>query len=309
MVNVGRIRQLANQRGIKMKYLCAKLNVNPGYFANVAQKRFQMPTDKIYAVADLLQTSFEYLTDQTDDPSLGKESYVNNINELNMARMAERKRSVPVPRFDYDRFNERRIARGLTPDYCESQFNLPDGFWEDVRDGYREADRQTIERLALLLETTYDYLMGLTDDPSVPLDDKTGIKIGVFGDVAAGIPIDRIENFDPEDPDSWEEIDRSMAKGGTYFALRIKGDSMAPRILAGDVVIVRYQPTAESGQIAVVAVNGDMATCKKVFWSENGDLSLISLNPNYPPYHYTAEQVREKPVTILGVVVELRGKF
>ena len=205
--------------------------------------------------------------------------------------------------------NERRIARHLTRDYIEAQLDLPEDYWEDVRSGRRETDKQTVSKLAVLLDTTYDYLMGLSDDPTIPLNDKTGVKIGVFGDVAAGIPIDRIENFDPEDPDSWEEIDRWTAKGGTYFGLKIKGDSMAPRILEGDVVIVRSQPTAESGEIAVVAINGDFATCKKIFWDDAGGISLVSLNPNYPPRHFTADQVRSLPVTILGKVVELRGKY
>lgn len=287
MVNVGKIRQLASKRGIKMKYLCEQLGVNPGYFANVDQGRFQMPPEKIYAVAELLGTTFNYLTDQTDFP----------ISVAHMERS-----------FMYDRYEKLKIERSLTSNYVERTIGIPYGSMEYVQKNALKLSEEQVNKLAILLNTTYDYLMGLTDDPAIPDDDRTGVKIGVFGDVAAGIPIKQIDNFDPEDPDSWEEIDRWTAKSGLYFALKIKGDSMSPRILDGDVVIVRKTPMVESGQLAVVAINGDTATCKKVLWDENGGVFLISLNPAYPPRYFSAEEVRTKPVTILGKVEELRGK-
>ena len=76
----------------------------------------------------------------------------------------------------------------------------------------------------------------------------------------------------------------------------------------GDVVIVRRQDDVESGEIAIVLVNGDDATCKRVVKHENG-LSLISLNPVFPPRFYTDDEVRKLPVQIIGRVVELRAKF
>lgn len=211
--------------------------------------------------------------------------------------------------FIFDRFKERCVHKGVKVGYIESRLGVYHGFFNNVRSGKNSISDQLIAQVAVLLDTTVDYLTGKTDDPSIPIDDRTGIKIGVFGNVAAGIPIDRIENFDPDDPDSWEEINRWTAKSGTYFALRIKGDSMEPRMLDGDVVIVRVQPMVESGEIAVVAVNGDFATCKKVLWDEDGGLFLISLNPAYNPRHFTALEINKKPVTILGKVVELRGKY
>ena len=83
---------------------------------------------------------------------------------------------------------------------------------------------------------------------------------------------------------------------------------MEPRIKEGDVVIVRQQPEVESGDVAIVLVNGDSATCKKVIINDNG-ITLIPFNPAYEPVFYTAEQVETLPVRIVGKVVELRGKF
>ena len=130
-----------------------------------------------------------------------------------------------------------------------------------------------------------------------------GVKIPVLGHVAAGIPISAIEDIL-----DWEEISQETANTGQYFGLQIKGDSMEPRILDGDVVIVRSQPTAETGDIVIAQVNGDEATCKKLLMQSDG-LSLLSFNPKYNPMVFTAAEVESKPVRIIGKVVELRAKF
>ena len=83
---------------------------------------------------------------------------------------------------------------------------------------------------------------------------------------------------------------------------------MEPKISDGDVVIVRKQPDCDSGQIAIVCVNGDHATCKKIMKQSTGIL-LKPLNPSYDPMFYTNEEIESIPITILGRVVELRAKF
>lgn len=128
-------------------------------------------------------------------------------------------------------------------------------------------------------------------------------EIPVLGYVRAGIPIEAVEEIL-----DYEEISEDMARQGEYFALKIKGDSMEPRIREGDVVIVRKQSVVDNGDIAVVLVNGDDATVKKFFRYDNG-ISLISFNPNYDPFTYTPEQVNSMPVQVIGKVVELRAKF
>ena len=105
-----------------------------------------------------------------------------------------------------------------------------------------------------------------------------GVRIPVLGRVAAGIPIEAVT-----DVEDWEEIPESMAKNGEYFALRIQGDSMLPEIRQGDIVIVQKQPCVESGEIAIVLINGNDATCKKIQKQESG-ITLIGYNTAvYPP--------------------------
>lgn len=210
--------------------------------------------------------------------------------------------------FNFDRFKECCIRKGVRVGYIESRIGVYRGYFNNVNAGKVSMNPNLLAATAIALDTTPEYLAGESDDPFIAPDDRTGIKIKIFGEVAAGIPIKQIDNFDPEDADSWEEIDRRTAKSGTYFALKIKGDSMEPRIFDGDTVIVRYQDTIESGETAVVAINGDEATCKKVTLTADG-LVLTANNPKYTPRFFSNEAVQKLPIRILGKVVEVRGKI
>ena len=99
-----------------------------------------------------------------------------------------------------------------------------------------------------------------------------------------------------------------MARNGEYFALSVKGDSMEPKFTEGDVVIVRKQEDVDSGDIAIMMVNGDEATIKKV-QKFDGGINLIPSNPVYDVITYSNKDIMEKPVVCLGKVVELRAKF
>ena len=132
---------------------------------------------------------------------------------------------------------------------------------------------------------------------------EKGYKIPVLGIIPAGIPIEAIEDII-----DYEEIPQEMAKTGEFFGLKVKGDSMAPRIQNGDVVIVRKQDDCETGDVCVVMVNGFDATLKQVKKDYNG-ISLVPFNDEYKPMFYSNKDIQELPVRILGKVVELRGKF
>ena len=157
-----------------------------------------------------------------------------------------------------------------------------------------------ISELARVLKVTEAYLMGWEEKTT---QTQQGLQIPVLGTVAAGIPISAVEDIL-----DYEEIPSSWQSQGEFFALRIKGDSMQPKMDDGDVVIVRQQSDANSGDTVIALVNGDDATCKKLQKTENG-IMLVSTNPNYLPMFFTNEEIQTKPVVILGKVVELRSKF
>lgn len=129
------------------------------------------------------------------------------------------------------------------------------------------------------------------------------VKIPVLGTVVAGIPLEAVEDII-----DYEEISVEMARQGEYFALQVKGDSMEPKISAGDVVIVRKQEDIDSGDIAIVLVNGDEATIKKVTKFKGG-INLVPNNSAYEVMTYTNEQIESLPVNVIGKVVELRARF
>lgn len=167
--------------------------------------------------------------------------------------------------------------------------------WEN---GKNKPDIDTLQKMADFFHVSVDYILGVKKITARP-----AIKIPVYGDVAAGIPIEAIENIV-----DYEEIDAAMAATGDFFGLRVKGSSMEPRIREGDVVIVRKQSDADTGDTAIVLVNGDSATVKRIKKEPSG-ISLIPNNPAYDIRFFTNEEIETKPVRIIGKVVELRGKF
>ena len=158
-----------------------------------------------------------------------------------------------------------------------------------------------VEKISTALNCKKTDIIG--EDTYTPISVGKGVTINVLGRVAAGIPIEAVEEIIDT-----EEITEAMAKTGTYFGLKIHGDSMEPRMYEGDVVIVRQQDDAESGDIVIAMVNGDDATCKRLMKYEGG-ISLISLNSKYTPMMFTEQDIINKPVKIIGKVVELRGKL
>lgn len=177
--------------------------------------------------------------------------------------------------------------------------------WETGRT--QNLKRSQIEQLSKMFDIKPSTLMGIRNEDTVEyyqdMEESNSIKIPVLGKVAAGTPIEMVE-----DVVDYEEIPTSMTRTGEYFALRVKGDSMQPRICEGDILIVKKQEDALSGDIVIAAINGQDATCKRLMKYADG-ISLISLNQKYDPMYFSNEQIKNLPITILGKVVENRQKF
>ena len=203
--------------------------------------------------------------------------------------------------------------KGLSPTAVAKGLNFSSGSVTEWKKG-RIPSKKTLQKLADFFKVSVEYFFIDHSESNSEIEKepestrRPGVRIPVYGNVAAGVPILAIENYDSDDPDDWEEITEKMANTGEYFALRIHGDSMEPKISNGDIVIVRIQQTIESGETAIVRINGDEATCKKVKRTPEG-MMLISTNPVYEPMFFTPKQVQELPVEIIGKVVELRAKF
>lgn len=175
----------------------------------------------------------------------------------------------------------------------------------DWESGRKVPSAKSTSKLADYFQVPIDYLLGRESVPDgPPAPSRPGCQwIPVLGRVAAGMPIEAVEDIL-----DYEEIDAQTVASGDHFALQIKGQSMEPKISDGDVVIVRKQDDCDSGDIAVVLVNGDEATVKRIKKEPTG-IMLIPSNPSYEPKFYSNDEIVNLPVKIVGKVIELRSKF
>lgn len=209
-----------------------------------------------------------------------------------------------------------REDNGISMDEFAKRCSLSKGYISMIENNINPRNNKPIaptitsmNKIALGMCIDIDKLFELMDSSqlvTLSSDKKTqnrSVTINVLGRVAAGLPIEAVENIIDT-----EEISLEMACTGEFFGLKIHGDSMEPRIYDGDVVIVRQQEDAESGEIVIALVNGSDATCKRLIKYANG-IHLMSLNSKYEPMTFTNDEMTEKPVKIIGKVVELRGKL
>lgn len=191
-----------------------------------------------------------------------------------------------------------RKKAGLTQQELAKLTNLSRSYISDIEKDRYNPSLSTLKAIAIATNQPLNAI--ITSQNNTP----KGVRIPVLGKVIAGIPVEAITDII-----DYEEITEDMAKTGEFFALQVKGDSMAPRIRENDVVIVRKQSTVENKDVAIVLVNGSEATIKEVQFQENG-ITLIGWNPAvYTPHFYSAKEIKTLPIEIIGKVVELRGKF
>lgn len=215
-----------------------------------------------------------------------------------------------------DLVKEYREQRDISMEEFSKMSNLSKGYISMLENNINPRNDKpiaptlpTIKKIALAMNMDIDSILkALNSDQEINLDTETkkstqGVTINILGRVAAGIPIDAIEEIIDT-----EEITAELAQTGTFFGLKIKGDSMTPNICDGDIVIVRQQDDAESGDIVIATINGDEATCKRLRKYQQG-IELISNNPSYAPFEFSNEEILNKPVKIIGKVVELRRKI
>ena len=124
-------------------------------------------------------------------------------------------------------------------------------------------------------------------------------KISVLGSIAAGTPIEAIQ----------QEVDKvslpvELQNNGEFFGLKIKGDSMIEAgINNGDTVIIKKSSTADNGQIAVVLIDNQEATLKRIR-KKGKTIALEAANKNYDTKIYAANRIK-----IQGRLISLYRNF
>ncbi|MDH4188010.1 MAG: transcriptional repressor LexA, partial [Nitrospira sp.] len=124
---------------------------------------------------------------------------------------------------------------------------------------------------------------------------KPASEILMAGVVAAGYPIE------PVSQSELIEVPPSMLRGGTTFALYVKGESMKDDgILSGDIVVVRKQATAQNGQTVVALVNHEATI--KVYFKKDSHIELHPANQAMKPIIVTPSDSFQIEGVLIGVI-------
>lgn len=189
-------------------------------------------------------------------------------------------------------------SRGIPIKRFENEAGLSNGYLRKLRMG-QTPSYDNLHKIADYFGVDTEFLTGAVSSFNKQ-NSGSSVRIPLLGKVAAGRPIEAIENVIGE-----EEIPSRLAESGDCFALLIKGDSMAPFICDGDRVIVKKQPEVENGEIAIVQVGAWDVVCKRFCYTSNG-IVLVSLNAAYEPMVFLSEDVENAPVRVVGRVMEVR---
>lgn len=211
-----------------------------------------------------------------------------------------------------DRIRYLRKQKGLTQEELGKYIDVKKSAIAKYEKGHvQNMKRSTIETLSALFDVSPSYLMCL-DEPQL---DKLGnpvVTIPLLGEIKAGYNHLAQENWI-----GTEEISPELAKTGEFFALKVKGDSMADSILDGDIAIIKKQDIFEDNKISVIIINGDEGTLKLVKVLDNG-IKLMPLNrrinpetnePFYEDVTFTKEEIETKPVLMAGKLVDLKRHY
>lgn len=174
-------------------------------------------------------------------------------------------------------------ATGLTDSQISSWYN-----------GRYRPNAEAMTKIAAALGVTTDYLLGKEEIPIAKFTLPQFHDVPVLGSVAAGTPII-----------AQEDIIGTVMTDKNVFALKVKGDSMSPRIMDGDIVLVRQQDAAEDGDLVIAEIDGE-ATCK-VLKRSHGSVMLVPFNAAFAPFVFSGQQAED--LRILGKVVESRHEW
>ncbi|MGQ4599737.1 transcriptional repressor LexA [Nocardia sp. R6R-6] len=119
------------------------------------------------------------------------------------------------------------------------------------------------------------------------------VAVAVIGDIAAGVPI-----VAEEHAENVLALPRELVGRGTVFGLRVRGDSMIDAAICdGDIVVIRKQHDAHSGEIVAAMIDGEATV--KVYRRRNGHVYLEPRNPVYEAINGDAAVVLGKVVSVM----------
>lgn len=164
-----------------------------------------------------------------------------------------------------------RLEHGYSQEQLARKLNVTQGAISHWEIGKSNPEAAQLVAISQLFGVSLDTF---TDESPLRDIDRVNIKraaIPIIGQIACGEPITAEQNID-----GYADLPDGVRAD---FALRCKGDSMAPTFIDGDLVLIRQQPDVENGQIAAISINGE-ATLKHVYHHQ-GSLLLVADNPSF----------------------------
>lgn len=198
----------------------------------------------------------------------------------------------------YGILKQLRLSKNKTQAQVAAEIGIGRTGYTKIENGTQDADTEIISKLADYFGVTVDYLLGRNELNYLGniIENK---KIPIIGSVKCGpngLAFEYLEGY--------VVVDDTLT--GNIVAFRCKGDSMKDiGIEDGDIAIVRQQDDVECGELAVVIVNGDEGTLKRIRKFDGG-IILEAANPDYPPRIFTGEDLNK--IKIVGKVLETRRK-
>lgn len=222
---------------------------------------------------------------------------------------------------------ELRKEKGLKQSEVANYLGVSTQAYSSYETGAREPGLDIVLKLADLFGVSTDTILGRPETEAAPepgwkvidpadfppqvvarqplpdLEQETAL-IPILGSVRAGY-----DNFAEENHEGDFAVDpRLKSMHPEAFVLTVRGDSMEPEIHHGDLVICLPDAEIRSNDVAIVCVNGEIGTVKRVRFDRTG-LTLIPANPRYKQLHYSPEDVESLPVTLQARVVETRHRY
>ena len=184
--------------------------------------------------------------------------------------------------------------RGIKPGTMMRELGFSSGLFSQWKAGTQRPSADKIQKIADFLGVSSDYLLGR--ESTAELLPQRGLRfVPVFETVAAGFgayadscPVGVVADYIESDYDA-----------ANTLAIKVKGDSMYPKIEDGDLVIVRRDVDWYDGAIVVALIDGDEGVVKRIFQTATR-LTLESINPAYPPRRFEREEMNR--VQVVGVV-------
>lgn len=201
----------------------------------------------------------------------------------------------------YRRFEQLLQMNNVTAYKVAKATGIDPTILSNWKHGKTKPSASNLKKIADYFGVSLSWLMG--DDATLePLDPpQNQRRIPILGAIPCGAPIAAITDIE-----AYIYYEPPRPTAAEFVALRAKGSSMEPEIRDGSVVVIRISETCDPGDICAVSVNGDEACCKIVKPDSEGGVYLIPINPAFDPMHYTAKDIRDLPVRIIGVVEEVR---